>query len=84
MATKQEEIREWYKDALSGYGCPDTYLENETDKLFTYLHSQGCVLKVDRKLPSIWNSKGKVKSALTYKKELAGYTAWESLIEVKE
>ena len=43
--TKQEKIREWYKDALSGYGCPDTYLENETDKLFTYLHSQGVVIK---------------------------------------
>jgi len=43
--SKREEIREWYRDILSGYGCPDTYLENETDKLFKYLHSQDVVIK---------------------------------------
>lgn len=49
--TKQEEIRDWLKDLLSEYGCPDTLLDNEAGKILSYLHSQGVVIKVTQKYP---------------------------------
>jgi len=45
---KQEEIRMWLKERLSEHGCPNAYLNNDADKILSYLHSQGVVIKVDR------------------------------------
>ncbi len=45
----------------------DAILEQQ----FRYLKSQGMVLKGE--LPSIWDGKGEVMSALEYKKKLVGY-----------
>ena len=50
--TKQEKIREGIKDMLSGWGIGNWDIDHSAiDDLLNYLHSQGAVLKVDRKLP---------------------------------
>lgn len=94
---KQEEIREGIKDILERYGVRslsnkhddwDFNREEFTQKLLEYLHSQGCVIRVDRKLPlpSFENSTIGVEMfqlQLDTQKEMlkAGYVAVETLIK---
>ncbi len=51
--TKQEKIREGVRDIIEGYFDCDseaTY-QHFRDEILDYLHSAGCVLKVERELP---------------------------------
>ena len=57
VKTKQEEIRNGIlriQQCEDDGGCPEDYIgddpcsECRTNKLLDYLHSQGCVIKVDR------------------------------------
>ena len=56
--TKQEEIREGILKIIHFYnrGTTDANDAQLRDKLISYLHSQGVVIKVDRELPEnpIW------------------------------
>ncbi len=91
IVTKQEEIREFItKDIIETifgdtFGYHSGMSEIATEKIFTYLHSQGVVIKVERELPdnpyylvqamagdSIYNEaqQGMLR---------AGYTAFEPL-----
>jgi len=90
----REGIKEWVLE-IRQYLCstefaPEPFKEPvETDvltiefpkKLLSYLAKEGCVLKVERELPSVFNGKGEVMSALEYRKKLAGYGTFEPLIE---
>ena len=57
--TKQEEIQKWIKETILRAikwaveeGMTDGYLDMYADEFLKYLHSQGCVIKVDRELPT--------------------------------
>jgi len=100
---KQEEIREWLmllvlpdKQAIEGEwgsGEDDTAKENSyelVDKIISYLHSQGVVIKVDKELPIVPNyirlqdDGGWSAFRLSQRHMLcAGYEAVEPLIEVE-
>lgn len=47
--TKQEEIREGIKGIIASYHNQVPFAD-EVPEILRYLHSQGCVIKVDRKL----------------------------------
>jgi len=92
--TKQEEIREGIRESIlrscdsedcGNIPCDATcpYLNKLVDDRLHRLHSQGVVLRVEKELPSVFNGKGDVTSALEYKKKLAGYGFFEALIEEK-
>ena len=100
--TKQEEIREEVPNfinkhikrsqdcgrrgiSLRGSGL---YLDAEPfmEEVLTYLHSQGVVIKVDRKLPAThWENEDMIRGWNIAEKEMlnAGYVAVEPLIEVR-
>ncbi len=84
---KREKIRDWVAGEVTsdcwnceekGYGetenprCTVDY--KQSDKIITYLHSQGVVIKVDREMPRCMNFER--YTALTK----AGYVAAEPLI----
>lgn len=58
---KQEEIREGIEAiirergydiwSVAGKDGIEQFLQDELNQILSYLHSQGCVLKVDRELP---------------------------------
>ena len=81
--TKQEEIKKGLTDLVF---CEDgSTLEEFTDKILNYLHSKGCVIKVERKLPSVdnhvyglLNEQGRAAQRSMIK---AGYVAVAPLIE---
>ena len=77
---KQEEIREGMQRLEFNFGFLS---DEETSELLQYLHSQGCAIKVEGELPSIFNSNEDVISASKYKKKLSDYVKTESLIEEK-
>lgn len=50
----REEIREGIKEVLSGWGIDNWDIDHSAiDDLLNYLHSQGVVIKIDRKLPFV-------------------------------
>ena len=54
MSKKQEKIREQIQNLIiQGSVSSHTKTSDTTDKTLSYLHSQGCVLKVDKELPDI-------------------------------
>ena len=79
-----EELPEYWKDK---------YCE-EADIVMRWLASQGVVLKIDRELPrnpylakTDWPKSGDTPEARAYRDaqlDMAGYTAWKSLIEVEK
>ena len=101
--TKQEEVREGVWGLIGdmyyekyGKKMPDTARDNEFfERLFAYLHSKGCVIKVDRGLPDIRFSPSAITVYDRYGKPIshadaarytqqdmvnAGFTAWEPLV----
>ena len=89
--TKQEEIREAITYCPEGKECPHYGSKNWQDcidcmveNVMNTLHSQGCVFRVEGKLPSIFNSNEDVISALEYRKKLVGYVPVEPLVKEKE
>ena len=55
--SKQEEIREGVGKRLDLYideGSVEERLIKRADKILSYLHSQGVVIKVERELPESW------------------------------
>ena len=94
--TKQKEIREGMAGIIRSGVCQDfagVDIGTTPQDIMEYLHSQGCVLKVDRELPLIdtWYDKiddkdwtreliyqdGQIKG----RNDKAGYVAVEPLIE---
>lgn len=53
-------------------------------KLFEYLHSQGCALKVEGELPKDWYNDEADRLRIIEDFKEAGYTAWEPLIDKGE
>lgn len=88
--TKQEDIRKGFKDIW----CEDCEYHEAWDicspctvkisKLFQYLHSQGCVLKVDKpsgiQLPVLDEAFKEIVEDM----KVCGYEATEPLIEEKK
>ena len=64
--------------------CWEEWVDDLVEQVIQKLHSQGIVIKVDRELPSIFDSDENILSALEYKKKLAGYVAVELLIKEGE
>jgi len=100
MPTRQEEIREGINErignALIAIGCGEgscphaemKALEAQEDclnSIWTYLHSAGCVLKVDRELPiTKVDCQGDIKVVNQAQQDMlkAGFVATIPLIEV--
>ena len=84
----KEHIDRWTRQANTTYKDLPEYEKASdravADEYAQLLHSQGVVVKVERELPSMWNGKGEVKSALAYRKELASYEVVEPIMEVKD
>ena len=80
--SKQEEIREGIDRTLFALEAGEISVFEAKQKL----SDLGCVLKVDRELPSIMTLFGGLKHAGTYQREMleAGYVAVEPLIEVEK
>jgi len=70
--TKQEEIREGMRQVIKDHLLAGAISTNVEEALCQYLYSQ---------LPSIFDGKQNVMSALEYKKKLEDYIAVEPLIE---
>ena len=98
--TKREEIREGiirlmsecYSRGISGRESPVFKPQKFLKELIPYLHSAGCVLKVERELPNVPQAEiapmyDKVFregiNAGQYNMRKAGYVAVESLVEKK-
>jgi len=90
--TKQEEIREGIaREYMAATGME--YREGDgkrsifVDQILAYLHSQGCVLKVERELPSYRNAVNKSYNDYMLGQEdmlKAGFGAFEPLIAGKK
>ena len=78
--TKQEEIREGLYMAMLAM-APTEELYGKVDRILSYLHSQGVVIKVDRELPD------RTLMGVSYRKMRrilnAGYVAVKPLIGEK-
>lgn len=94
MPTKQEEIEGWINKYLTKqFICnpdelPDDECLAEAKAVLAYLHSRGCVLKMDKELPCDQIcSHAECEYRLMYvskdyqEKALAGYVAVEPLVE---
>ena len=88
--SKQSEIRDGIRRDLT-FAVEDTeYWEignhfalkgKAITKLLDYLHSKGCVLKVDRESPEDWYNDGGNKLMIKEELAKAGYVATESIVE---
>ena len=79
--TRQEKVREQaILDLMDYKGFHRAPTEGVVDCVFRSLSRGGVVIKVEGKLPSIFDANEDVISALEYKKKLEGYVAVESLI----
>ena len=89
MMTKQEEIRaeleriscRWCEHNSYCKGTDQWEACNVPIRDLQRLSDLGVVIRVEGKLPSVFDSNEDVISALEYKKKLEGYVAVESLIE---
>ena len=83
MATKQEEIREGVK-RLVEWAVETSKPDRAIKDIIQYLHSQGVVLKVERKLPkNDWTNEDMKRAWDIAQKFMlkAGYVAVEPLFE---
>ena len=69
--TRQEKIWKGMEHILKIKEMKKATRDAILEQQFRYLKSEGMVLK--RELPSVWDGKGEVMSALEYKKKLVGY-----------
>ena len=69
--TRQEKIWKGMEHILKIKEMKKATRDAILEQQLKYLKSEGMVLKGE--LPSIWDGKGEVMSALEYKKKLAGY-----------
>jgi len=84
--TKQEEIREGIGHYIILYRMGE-YKEDQTiNKILSYLHSQGVVIRVDRELTKevMYGQEAYAQEDIERFLREAGYVAVEPLIEVKE
>jgi len=82
LNNRREDIREHAIIDLMNYkGFHRAPTECIVDYVLQSLDLEGCVLRVEKKLPSVFNSNEDVMSALKYREKLVDYVAIEPLIE---
>ncbi len=87
LTERREEIREIIRsnirisiDWAVKEGMTPAYLDLHVTEMLEGLSELGCGLKVEGKLPSVFNGKGEVMSALQYKQKLVGFVVTVPLV----